>query len=101
MRDPVLPDGHPPVAHARGGRHDLDRLVDDLRRVAVGGAPERGEMESDLHMSSSMVLGDLRFGNRGRSPVQIVRSYTSARGLVQAAAVGSPPRWPPPGYHPP
>src|SRR5215467_5725821 len=65
--------GHPPVAHARGGGHDVNRLVDDLRRVAVGGTPERREVESDLHAPSSQGLVS-----------RVVRSYTSVRSLVQA-----------------
>src|SRR5688572_21306287 len=49
MRHPVLPHRHPRKAHARGGRHHRDRLVDDARGAAIGRAPEGREVESNGH----------------------------------------------------
>ena len=49
MREQMMAHRHPPIAHARGGGGDLDRLVDDLRRRAIGRAPERREVKPDLH----------------------------------------------------
>ena len=47
MRERVVTDRDPREAHARRGVDDLDRLVDDGGRRAVGRAPERREMEAD------------------------------------------------------
>src|SRR5262249_43471353 len=47
VRQQVLADRDPRVPHARRSGDDLNRLVDDLRRMAIGRAPERREMKAD------------------------------------------------------
>src|SRR5205823_2134250 len=49
VRDPVMTDRHPGEAQPGRRAHDLHGLVDDGRGRAIGRAPERREVEADLH----------------------------------------------------